>query len=707
MPSKPYPVDLPHQIADDLRMKPPSNSPHQGGSWPAALDERFECHETIAVGRMSALFRASPMGEERNVAIKVLHSHLRDNDAVCHRLRRELAATRRLNHPAIARTEELIENDDVVALVMEYVDGRNIRDLVQNAGTQSWEVTRDVIDQVLEAIAHAHDHGVLHRDLNAHHIMVSDDGDAKIVGFGLARVDELVGMTMHTRALGALEAMAPERVLGLNYDGRADIYSVGAVAWEMLAGQPPIEGSMGQAFAHATSQAALAFELTADLPDYARYVLERALARDASTRFATADQMQRALHGDYDAALWNAWSARETELCPGCELPVVDGITACIECGHEFDRLVQEPGSGKWMINVITPRDAFERDVWFEKNTERPNLSDEQHARLMSLLGSYEDTAPFADGRWEYFWPPYILVDQLSYFEADRICEKLEERNIPHRIDDKVRPGGLASLLPDGAVARGFFLLVSISIGLVAAGLANGLSAPFIATSVALLFGTTLAGLSVMAPLQKRLQADRGVQFIGEYPVMIPSDSISAMARLTDDSLLPKRTARALRSYADESLLSEVHELIVLAVAALQEGESTEGSKGVEKLVAQVLELADELDEALQTLRKSSAADLIRRLENAEDELANSDDADRCAELIDERVELLDKLRERDQLEHQVVVMRARLTHVRGALIDLRSRRSTTGTALNDEASAFDELRYFVEATDEVKELVS
>lgn len=678
-------------------------------AWPTALDERYQCRETLTVGRMSTLFRASPCGDgERDVAIRVLHAHLRDNEAVRHRLRRELAATRRLSHPAIARIEEQLETDDVVALVMEYVDGRSVRQLVRDDGPQSWATTQAIVDQILDAIAHAHGRGIWHRDLNANHVLVTDDGEAKIIGFGMARVDELVGMTMHTRILGALEAMAPERVLGRAYDGRADLYSAGAIAWELVAGKPPIDGTMGDAFAHANRGTTDVSTITGDVPLHGRYVLERALARDASTRFATAHQMQRALHGDYDTALWNTWSGRQTDHCPSCEAPVVDGLGACIQCGHEFRRLVQQPGAGSSMVKIVSPKQAFTPDVWFEHNPEPNHLRPEQYEELMSLLRDYEDTEPFADGRWEFYWPPYILVDQITDHDATRILDELDERDIPAIRTDRPDTGFLSSLIPGQSLGlRGiaFAAIAAIMAG-VAAG--SGVSIPAIAVGVGLLTATTLVGLAMMAPLQKQLQAIRGVEYAGNHPLMIPAHAISDLGRLTDDRLLPQRTARALGNYEDESLRHEVHELIVLAVAALQQRQRDGEYGAVEKLIDQVLHLADDIDEIEQVLRQKSTAELVRQLESLEQALATDDDAHRCAELIDERSKVLNELDERDELEHRRTILRARLIRVRGALIDLRSQFSTADRdVIGDDTSAFDELRHFVEATAEVEELTT
>ena len=404
-------------------------------NWPDPLSD-YEPVELIATGRMSTVVRATDASTGRQVALKILHDHFAHDEAVRQRLRREFAAVRRLDHPAVVRADDLLEDDDTLALVMEYVDGESVRQRVERQGPLDWQQARPVLDDVLAAVAQAHRRGILHRDLNAEHILINNEGRGRIVGFGLARVDELVALTMHTQVLGSLEAMAPERVLGMDYDGRADLFSVGAVAHEMLLGHPPGDGTMRTAFQQAHSDAtSLLSERSDDLPQTARHLLERALATDAGARFATAAQMRRALDGDYDEQLWNRWASRDTRSCPNCDTAVIEGTHTCIDCGHQFRRLVRNPGAGTKVVRIISPREAFDPDVWFERNDEPEYLPDDTLNELMELLDTYEDTKRVADFGPPYRWPPYILFGGLDDEDAHRVSKRLEQREIPHRVE--------------------------------------------------------------------------------------------------------------------------------------------------------------------------------------------------------------------------------------------------------------------------------
>lgn len=404
-------------------------------NWPESLRD-YEPIEVLSVGRMSTVVRARQTDVEREVAIKVMHAHLAGTAAFRRRLRREFAAVRRLDHPAIVGAEKLVDDGETAALVMEYVDGESVRRRVKGQGPMPWKKVRPVVADVLAALEHAHERGIWHRDLNAEHVLVDSEGRGRVVGFGLARVDELAALTMHTQVLGALEAMAPERVLGVDYDGRADLYSVGAVAYEMLRGHPLIDGTMHAAFVRARGEGRAAEEdLPEELAPQARYVLERALAIDASARFATPQQMRRALDGVYDEELWREWIGRKSRHCPDCEAPVIEGLAECVECGHELDRLIGHPGDGDWRIRILTPRDAFQPDVWFEKNMEPRHLPTETYDRLVTLLESYDDIREIVEWHPEYRLPPYILFDRVVAVDARRVSELLDDRGIPHVVE--------------------------------------------------------------------------------------------------------------------------------------------------------------------------------------------------------------------------------------------------------------------------------
>ncbi len=695
----------------------------QNESKTKALEERFELGEEIARGRLSTVVRARSKSTGRVVAVKILHDHFRENQAVLQRLRRELAATRRLHHPSILRIDDLIEADQV-AMVMEFVEGRSVRELVQKEGRQSWRRVQEIIKKAAEALAHAHDQGIWHRDLSAHHILVSEtEGklDVKVVGFGFARVDELVGLTMHTRVLGALEAMAPERILGKSYDGRADIYSLGAVMRELITGHPPIDGGMSEAFARAMGVGSEVEELPEEVPAAARYVLERSLARDPAVRFATASQMSRALTGDYDVARWNSWAARKVRHCPSCETAIIDGISDCIECGHEFKRLVQRPGCGYSLILVLSNYDMniFPSGQGYQPTDDPMLLTSAQFRNLMGYLGDYEDTAAFADGRWEYQWPPYILLSKLQKEEAERISKELQELGVHNEVYDPVRERGFHSRLEslraqtgrsgvfrntrDAILVRGIISAVFL-MSFVILALATGFVPFWVVLGILLLFGSALSIYFTLRKEVNQTVEGRDTPLLYGIPLMIPPESMDQLSRSVDGVVLPRNTAQILKDIQSDELTTEIYELVVLAVATIHEGGCFE--EQVRNIIVDVLKLGDELDGVIARLAESPMAELISEMESLEARLAAEEDTEKTAQLIEEKVRLFEKMSERDGWEHRAVALRTRLLKARGALLELRYHE-TALVSDSAESSDLDEIRIMLEAQEEVEEVVT
>lgn len=651
-------------------------------SWPRSLSKRFKNPQRLARGRMSTVFKAQE--GDRQVAVKVLHGHLRDNPSVRQRLARELATTRRLNHPAILRIDDLIETDDAAAMVMEFVDGLTLRAYVQRHGPQSWEKTRAIIRTIAEALDHAHDRGILHRDLSAHHVMITTNNAIKVVGFGLARVDELVGLTMHTRVLGALESLAPERVLGFSYDGRADIYSLGTLAHELLTGEPLMAGTMSEAFQLATGNRHHALPATIDAGP--RYVIERCLARDPRTRFARVSQFLRALDGDYDLARWQAWSARKTKSCPRCSEPIIDGLSHCIHCDFAFKRLVQHPGQGPFMIRILTKYEAFVKDFLFEKNNEPRTFTETQFQNLMEFLKEYDDTAPFADGRGEYFFPPYILLEGLQEEEAHRISEALKERDIDNKVVLEVekRRFDIEVLKVPATFLLSFLWLMGVVFPI--ASDPSHLAALILSSLFT--FGIGFFAVRLLSPVP---EDERRAHRVGALQLMIPTEELSALGRVTGDAILPGRTAETLKGLKDEALRMEIFELIMLTTEVLQSGGPITGAK---EILEEVLALGESIAEIDRRLAATPTARLMDQYEVA-----------RSRENPSETQQVLQALGDLDDLEERRAELTARLLKVRAALFE-HANPAHYSSEIDEVIFDFDEIHSLLQAHEEVEALV-
>lgn len=264
-----------------------------------ALGDDYELLEEIGVGGFGRVYRARDLGLERDVAIKVLHPSLTADPAVMERFRREAQLAARLRHPNIVSIYDIMGRAGLTWYTMEFVPGANLAQVVQRHGPLSLEQTERLLLEALSALEHAHALGLIHRDLKPENMLIEPDGRLRITDFGLAlalRPGARFGGA--TARSGTPQFAAPEQLLGERVDQRADLYSLGVVAYFALLGQPPFTGS--------TPEQILARQTTDDLPALAgrgtgaprelEDVLRRALRSDPAERFHSAGAFRAALH---------------------------------------------------------------------------------------------------------------------------------------------------------------------------------------------------------------------------------------------------------------------------------------------------------------------------------------------------------------------------------------------------------------------------
>jgi len=203
---------------------------------------RYMLDEEIGRGSMGTVFRASDPLIERNVAIKTVDLGKLDDGTLQPRLRflREAKAAGRLSHPGIVTVHDVGELEDVAFIVMELVEGRSVKDVVDRGDQIPLAVALDIVRQAAEALDFAHRHGVVHRDVKPGNLMLTRQGMVKITDFGIARVDQ----TARTRTgilIGSPGYMSPEQLMGKAVDGRSDVFSLGAVLYELATGRGPFD----------------------------------------------------------------------------------------------------------------------------------------------------------------------------------------------------------------------------------------------------------------------------------------------------------------------------------------------------------------------------------------------------------------------------------------------------------------------------------
>lgn len=205
------------------------------------LDGRYEIQEIIGVGGMAVVYKAHDNVENRTVAIKILKEEFVSNEEFIRRFKNESKAIAVLSHPNIVKVYDVSFGDLIQYIVMEYIDGITLKEFIERQGSLRWKDAVYFTIQILKGLQHAHDKGIVHRDVKPQNIMVLSDGTIKVADFGIARFARNEQRTITDKAIGSVHYISPEQARGEKTDEKADIYSVGVMLYEMLTGQLPFE----------------------------------------------------------------------------------------------------------------------------------------------------------------------------------------------------------------------------------------------------------------------------------------------------------------------------------------------------------------------------------------------------------------------------------------------------------------------------------
>ncbi|HEV2765215.1 MAG TPA: protein kinase, partial [Pyrinomonadaceae bacterium] len=271
------------------------------------LAGKYRIEEKIDEGGMGCVYRATHVLMEKTVAVKVLHPALAADDKIVARFTREAKAASRISHPHAINVTDFGEDEEgVVFLVMEYLRGRTLKDIVRSEGPMQIERVCEIIRQVCGALEAAHSEGVVHRDLKSDNIMLEEVGDgdwAKVLDFGIAKIQETTsnpedGLTAPNLIIGTPQYMSPEQCAQASeIDSRSDIYSLGVILYEMLVGHVPFtaDSPTGVMMKHLQEPAPSVLDERDDLPPAFGRVVARSLAKRPEDRFQTAGELSEAL----------------------------------------------------------------------------------------------------------------------------------------------------------------------------------------------------------------------------------------------------------------------------------------------------------------------------------------------------------------------------------------------------------------------------
>ncbi|MBC7827982.1 MAG: protein kinase [Chitinophagaceae bacterium] len=263
----------------------------------AANNTQYIIQRKLGEGGMGTVYLAEDTLLERLVAIKELNiSAAPVSESVGNRFQQEALALAKLNHPNITHLYAFIPKDDTYWMVMEYVDGKTLEEWLQARGSMQPATACSILVQILDGLHHAHRKGIIHRDLKPANVMISEEGEVKVMDFGIARIRNSQRMTQHGKSVGTLEYMAPEQIQGKEGDERTDIYAAGNILYELLCGQPPFRADTDYHLMKAKLEEAppILPALLTVAPALKQIILQ-ALSRHPEKRFETVTSFRDAL----------------------------------------------------------------------------------------------------------------------------------------------------------------------------------------------------------------------------------------------------------------------------------------------------------------------------------------------------------------------------------------------------------------------------
>ncbi|NIO37177.1 protein kinase, partial [Candidatus Bathyarchaeota archaeon] len=253
---------------------------------------RYKILAELGRGGMGVVYKAKDTRLKRTVALKFLPAELTKDKEAKKRFIQEAQAAAALNHPQICTVFEVDEADNQTFISMEYIEGQSLKDKLESAPLDIDEA-KDIIIQVAEGLKEAHEKGIIHRDIKPANIMLTKKGQAKITDFGLAKLSWGVDLTKTSTIIGTIAYMSPEQAKGEEVDQRTDIWSLGAMLYEMLSGERPFQKSQEQALIFAIlndKQTPLSL-LRSDIPAHTEQVIDKALEKKVSRRYQDIHEM--------------------------------------------------------------------------------------------------------------------------------------------------------------------------------------------------------------------------------------------------------------------------------------------------------------------------------------------------------------------------------------------------------------------------------
>lgn len=258
------------------------------------LGNRYEILRKIGDGGMAFVYQARDKLLNRIVAVKVLRPEFVDDQEFLVKFKREAEAVASLSHPNIVNVYDVGEDGKVHYIVMEYVDGQNLKEIIQDEGSLEEYTALDIAKQIARALSAAHRNGIIHRDIKPHNILISKDGrQVKVADFGIAKAVSSSTMTNMGSVIGSVHYISPEQAKGKHLTSNADLYSLGIVLYEMIIGRVPFSGDspISIALKHINEDIAFTDQDKINIPNSVRTIISKLTQKEPANRYQTAEEL--------------------------------------------------------------------------------------------------------------------------------------------------------------------------------------------------------------------------------------------------------------------------------------------------------------------------------------------------------------------------------------------------------------------------------
>ncbi|HEY6414894.1 MAG TPA: Stk1 family PASTA domain-containing Ser/Thr kinase, partial [Acidimicrobiales bacterium] len=322
------------------------------------FSNRYEIQRGIARGGMAEVYLARDQLLDRPVAVKVLFPEFARDPSFVERFRREAQSAANLNHPNIVGIYDWGQEQGTYFIVMEYVRGRSIREVVQANGAFTPRRTAQIGAEIAGALEFAHRNGVIHRDVKPGNVLLTAESDVKVTDFGIARASTSEALTQTGAVMGTAAYLSPEQAQGLSVDGRSDVYSLGVVLYEMVTGVAPFRGEspVAVAYKQVRENPDPPSMHAPDVPPDLEHIILTAMSKDADSRYQTADELRtdllRFLRGEPPlAAPVTAMLAGETAAAEAAPTQMASAVTPMGDVDH--DKEARRKRTGAIVAGVI------------------------------------------------------------------------------------------------------------------------------------------------------------------------------------------------------------------------------------------------------------------------------------------------------------------------------------------------------------------